>query len=141
MLLSLFFYIDIAAVVPFYVEQIVAPLDFSNDDTWAVGGGGEDEGNTILKLLKLLRIIRIFKVTRTYPGAAANPNANPNQNPNPNPNRNRDRNRKPNRNTTPNQVRRCSAGLSSHRHRRSSCRSPSLYSARPSSVRSTFSSR
>ena len=70
MLLSLFFYIDIAAVVPFYVEQIVAPLDFSNDDTWAVGGGSEDEGNTILKLLKLLRIIRIFKVTRTYPGAA-----------------------------------------------------------------------
>merc|ERR1719272_1254034 len=70
MLGSLFFYIDIVAIVPFYIGIIVAPLDFAEDSTWVVGGNGEDSGNTILKLLNLLRIIRIFKVTRLYPGAA-----------------------------------------------------------------------
>ena len=38
MLGSLFFYIDIVAIVPFYIGIIVAPLDFAEDSTWVVGG-------------------------------------------------------------------------------------------------------
>jgi len=69
MLASFFFYIDIVSIVPFYVGVFIAPLDFSNDCTWVVGGDCVSE-SSVLKLLNLLRIIRIFKVTRTYPGAA-----------------------------------------------------------------------
>lgn len=58
-----FFYLDLAAVLPFYVSLAV-------DYKAAVGGSSDTNNESPLEILRLLRIVRIFKLTRTYPGAA-----------------------------------------------------------------------
>ena len=58
-----FFYLDLAAVLPFYISLTV-------DYKATVEGSSDATNDSPLEILRLLRIVRIFKLTRTYPGAA-----------------------------------------------------------------------